>query len=414
MTATVPVVDDRLARRNLLVLISAGAVLGSQLPMAFVIGAIAGLQIAPNPCFATLPLTFIVLGSSTTSPWLSALMQKRGRRTGFTVGALGGAVGGLTCAYAMSVQSFPLLLLGSYFIGYYQSSQAFFRFAVIDTASEEFRPKAISLVLTGGLAAAIIGPQLVKLTTGDHGTSLFATYLAMAALNVVGVWIFLFLKTPVRAHHQTQAAPVMRTRRELLATPEIAVPIVCAMVSYALMSLMMTAAPLAVVSHGFHTDHAADIVSAHVLGMFLPSFFTGYLIARFGARRIVATGLFILFCAGLVALSGVQLLNFFGALILLGVGWNFGFIGATTMLTRAYAPNERARVQGMNDFFLFAALIVATLASGGLLNCTGGTPTMGWNSVTYAMVPFLALAGAALMWLMIKRPRKRGASAAEF
>jgi MFS family permease len=173
------------------------------------------------------------------------------------------------------------------------------------------------------------------------------------------------------------------------------------MVSYALMNLMMTSTPLAVVGCGFSTANAADIVSAHVIAMFAPSFFTGHLIARFGAARIVAIGLFLLACAGAVALTGVELFQFFGALILLGIGWNFGFIGATAMLTETHAPEERGRVQGMNDFIVFGCVTFASLSSG-LLMYSGETYVAGWTAVNLAMAPFLMLAGGALIWLALK------------
>jgi len=200
-------------------------------------------------------------------------------------------------------------------------------------------------------------------------------------------------------------APRGRTRLELLRTPRIAVAVICAMVSYALMNLVMTSTPLAVVGCGFTASHAADVVTAHVLAMYVPSFFTGHLIARFGVERIVASGLFILSGAGMVALQGVALENFFGALILLGLGWNFGFIGATTMLAGAHQPQERGRVQGLNDLLVFGGVTIASLSSGGLMNCSGGSPEAGWAAVNLAMAPFLALAGGALIWLML-RPKE--------
>jgi MFS family permease len=178
---------------------------------------------------------------------------------------------------------------------------------------------------------------------------------------------------------------------------------ICGMVSYSLMNLVMTSTPLAVVGCGFATAQAADVVSAHVLAMFVPSFFTGHLIARYGERTIIAIGLVILGAAGLAGLSGVELGNFFVALVLLGIGWNFGYIGATSLLTTAYRPEERGRVQGMNDFAVFGMVALASLTSGGLMNCSGGDAVDGWQAVNLAMLPMLALAGGALIWLSISR-----------
>ena len=180
---------------------------------------------------------------------------------------------------------------------------------------------------------------------------------------------------------------------------------ICAMVSYALMNLVMTSTPLAVVGCGFAKTDAADVVSVHVLAMFAPSFFTGHLIARFGAERIVATGLTILAGAAVVGLMGVDLAHFFVALALLGIGWNFGFIGATAMLASAHRPEERGRMQGLNDLMVFGFVTMGSLASGGLMNCAGGSAEQGWAAVNVATAPFLALAGGALIWLVTRRAR---------
>ncbi|MDG4647635.1 MFS transporter [Roseibacterium sp. SDUM158017] len=395
--------DDRRARRNVSVLVAAQALLGSQMPMIFVIGGLAGLTIAPTPALATIPISLIVFGSMTTAPWLSALMQRFGRRAGFLAGVLGGGLGGLLAAWGLWIDSFPVFLLGSYLTGIYMSAQGFYRFAAADTASETFRPKAISYVMAGGLVSALIGPQLVKLTAEATVVPFVGTYLAVVAINALGAALFLALDVP-KPRPPAPDAPAGRTRLELLRDPKIAVAIICAMVSYALMNLMMTSTPLAMVGCGFGTGTAADVVSAHVVAMFAPSFFTGHLIARFGAMRIVGIGLFLLALAGGIALTGVELFQFFGALVLLGVGWNFGFIGATALLTQAHSIEERGRVQGMNDFLVFGCVTFASLASGVLMN-SGQDVVAGWNAVNLAMVPFLALAGGALIYLAL-RPRE--------
>ncbi|MEM6478888.1 MAG: MFS transporter [Pseudomonadota bacterium] len=389
--------DDRRAKRNVAILIAAQALLGSQITMIFVIGGLAGQMLAPNPCLATLPISLIVFGSMSTAPWLSRLMQARGRIAGFLTGSLGGLCGALIGAYALSIGNFWVLLIGSYMTGMYMSAQGFYRFAATDTASEAYRAKAISYVMAGGLLSALLGPQLTKFTNDLMAVPFMGTYLVAAAMNLVGMAIFplLDLPKPTRA----KLARAGRSTWEMLKTPRIGVAVICAMVSYALMNLVMTSTPLAVVGCGFTDGNAADIVSAHVIAMFAPSFFTGHLINRFGVERIVGAGLVTLGAAGLVALSGVELFNFFGALVLLGIGWNFGFIGATTMLAGAHSIEERGRIQGVNDAIVFGCVTLASLASGGLMNCSGGDAVQGWNAVNLAMVPFLALAGGALFWL---------------
>ncbi|MBR9769079.1 MAG: MFS transporter [Paracoccaceae bacterium] len=392
------------AKFNVTVLVLAQAILGSQMPMIFTIGGLAGQTLAPNPCYATLPISLIVLGSMLAANPLSMIMQRYGRRVGFFVGALGGALGGAVGAYGLYLHSFEVFLIGSLLTGIYMSAQGFYRFAAADTASEAFRPKAISYVMAGGLASALIGPQLVKVTAQSMVVPFMGTYLAIIVINVLGSALFLALNIP-KPETRSADAPIGRSRWEIMKTPTVAVAMICAMVSYALMNLVMTSTPLAVVGCGFEQNTAADVVSAHVLAMFIPSFFTGHLIARFGTTKIVAAGLFILACAGAVALQGVNVENFFLALILLGVGWNFGFIGATTMLASAHNPEEKGIVQGMNDFFVFGGVTVASLSSGGLMNCSGGSPVEGWTAVNIAMVPFLTLAGGALIWLAMQKRR---------
>lgn len=384
-----------------MILVLAQAVLGAQMPMIFTIGGLAGQTLATNACFATLPISLIVLGSMISATPMSLIMQKYGRRVGFFIGAFGGAIGGAIGAYGLYLHSFTVFLIGSFLTGIYMSAQGFYRFAAADTASDDFRPKAISYVMVGGLASAIIGPQLVKVTSQSMVVPFMGAYMAVIAINIVGSLLFFFINIPT-PQRPAADAPKGPTRWQLLTSPAIAVAVICGMVSYALMNLVMTSTPLAVVGCGFTQNTAADVVSAHVLAMFIPSFFTGHLIARFGVKPIIATGLVILGAAGLVALQGVDVENFFLALILLGVGWNFGFIGATTMLASSHSPSEKGIVQGMNDLIVFGGVTVASLASGGLMNCSGGSAIQGWTAVNIAMVPFLALAGAALIWLTFK------------
>ncbi|WP_050522335.1 MFS transporter [Pseudorhodobacter wandonensis] len=389
------------SRRNVWVLVAAQAILGAQMPMIFTIAGLAGQTLASNACWATLSISIMVVGSMLSATPLSAIMQKYGRRVGFVIGTIAGALGAAIGAYGLYSGSFAIFLLGAVFSGTYMSAQGFYRFAAADTASDAFRPKAISWVMAGGLISAIIGPQLVKITAQAFVVPFMGTYLAVIALNIVGSFLFLALKIPTPAKPKIGEARG-RTRWELIRTPRIAVAVICATVSYALMNLVMTSSPLAVVGCGFTTSNAADVVTAHVLAMYIPSFFTGHLIARFGVEKIIAIGLVILAGAGAVALTGFELPNFFAALVLLGVGWNFGYIGATTMITGAHTVQERGRMQGLNDLLVFGGVTMASLSSGGLMNCSGGSVHEGWAAVNMAMVPFLVLAGGALIWLAMQ------------
>jgi MFS family permease len=398
---------ERRSRRNVTVLVLMQAVLGAQMPMIFIIGGLAGQSLASNACFATLPISLIVMGSMLSATPMSAIMQRFGRRAGFYLGATSGAVGAAISATALINSSFSLFLVGSLLTGIYMSAQGFYRFAATDTASEAFRPRAISLVMAAGLISAVIGPELIKLTNQAMAVPFLGTYLTVIGINVVGSFLFLFLDIPKPASVQATATATAtggRTRREMLKSPRVAVAIIVAMVSYSLMTLMMTSTPLAVIGQGYGESDAANVVMGHVLAMFAPSFFTGALIARFGVEKIMGLGLAIMAGAGLVGLAGVGLGNFAVALILLGVGWNFGFIGATTMLANAHTEAERGRVQGLNDMLVFGFVTVASLASGGLMNCSGSAPGTGWISVNLAMIPFLTLAGGAMIWLVM-RPR---------
>lgn len=392
------------AQRNVAVLVAAQAVLGAQMPVHFIAGGLAGSILAPHPCIATLPLSMIILGSALTARPLARFMQMHGRRTGFYLAVIAGGLGAALSAFALWIGSFWLFLLGGLLTGVYMSAQGFYRFAATDTASEDFQPRAISWVMAGGLLAAVIGPAIARMTDDLTAVPFLASYVAIVGLNILGLFLFVLLDIPKPPAPQA-GDDQGRSIAELLKDPRITVAIICAMVSYSLMNLVMTSTPLAVVGCGFARDDAANIVSAHVLAMYAPSFFTGHLINRFGVVRIVGVGLALLALAGMVALSGVALMNFYGTLILLGLGWNFGFIGATAMLARAHSPAERGRAQGLNDLIVFSGVFLGSISSGGLMNCIGGDAESGWNAVNLAMLPFLLFAGGALLWLTLQKVR---------
>lgn len=390
----------RRAKRNVLVLVLAQAILGAQLPINFTVAGLIGLTLAPSPLLATLPISLIVFGSMTTAPWISPLMQRRGRRFGFVLGALAGALGAGVSMVALIWGSFALFLAGAYLTGIFMSTLGFYRFAATDTASEAYRPKAISYVMAGGLVSAFVARFVVTGTETATIIPFLGTYGAVMLLNLIGLWLFFLLDIPTPAA-PAKDAPAGRSRAQLLRTPAILVAIICAMVSYALMNLVMTSTPLAVVGCGFGVPDASNIVTFHVIAMYAPSFFTGHLIVRFGMSRIVATGLALLAAAGGVALAGVTLPHFYIALILLGLGWNFGFIGATTMLTAHHDAQERGTVQGLNDSLVFGMVTIASLSSGGLMG-SAADAVSGWTAVNLAMVPFLTLAAGALVWLALR------------
>jgi predicted MFS family arabinose efflux permease len=387
-----PLIDDARARRAVPFLVWAQAVLGAQMTVHFILGGLAGSLLAENKALATLPITMIVLGAMLSAPVMSWLMGRWGRRTGFLIGATAGATGGAVAAQSLIEGSFAMLLAGSLITGIYMAAQNFYRFAAADMASRDYRPKAISWVMVGGLIAAVFGPELVVWFKDTLAPIPYAgAYRAMVVLNLVGAipLMFIDIAPPPRAPRgQRQGRPW----REILAERRVVVAMLCAMVSFALMNLVMTSTPLAMVHHGFGTDTAAGVVRVHVLAMYAPSFITGTLIARYRSPRIIALGLALLATGALVALSGMELRNFNVALALIGVGWNFGFIGATTMLAGAHLPEERARVQGLNDFLVMGMVTLASVSSGALM------AHLGWQAVNVAVIPLLALASVALVW----------------
>ncbi|MEM9147582.1 MAG: MFS transporter [Pseudomonadota bacterium] len=381
------------------ILFWAQSVLGAQLPVHLILGGLAGALLAENDALATLPISLLLGGSMLGAPLMSAVMQHFGRRTGFLLGALAGAVGAGIAAEAIIAREFWMLCLGTGLTGLYMAAQHLYRFAAADLADQNARPRAISLVLAGGLFAALIGPEIVRQTKDWLEPIPFAgAYRTLIVLNLIGAVPLLALDIPRPPRSERGPRGSGRPLVEVLSERKIAVPILCAMVTYALMALVMTSTPLAMIACGFVTDDAAGVVQAHVLAMFAPSFVTGHLITRFGAARIVAIGLALLLAASLVALAGIEIEHFTIALILLGVGWNFGFVGSTTMLAAAHAPEDRARVQGANDFLVMGLVTASSFASGVLLD------GLGWSAVAFAMLPFLAIAAAALIWYAATEP----------
>ncbi|MEM6623392.1 MAG: MFS transporter [Pseudomonadota bacterium] len=384
--------DDSRAKRAVAILVWAQSILGAQMPVHIILGALVGKSLAEDPALATLPISMMVLGSMLMAPVMSAIMGRWGRRQGFLLGALGGVVASSLAVYAITQKDFVLFCTASLILGIYMSAHGFYRFAAADLASPSFRPKAISWVMAGGLVSAVIGPQLVKGFEDALAPIPFAGgYMAMIGLNLVGVIPILFLNIPTLPKAERTGG---RPWGQILSDRKVIVAMLCAMIAYALMNLVMTATPLAMADCGFGTGATADVVMIHVLAMFAPSFFTGSLIARFGAPRIIAAGLAALAICGLVAVSGITFLHFGIALALLGIGWNFGFIGATALLTEAHRPEERAQVQGLNDFLVFGLVTVASFSSGALM------ASIGWNAVNWSIMPAVACAGLALVWLV--------------
>lgn len=394
---------DHNARRNVTVLAVAGA-LGGALPAINVAaGPLAGSALlGEDKSLATAPVTAFVLGTACGTVPAALLMRRIGRRPGFIVGMGIGATACLLAAFALAIGSFPLLCAGAFLVGFAAAFVQQFRFAAADTATAEFRPRAISLVLTGGIAAAIIGPQTVILMADLFESAPFAgAYVGGAVLACGAILVLLLLDIPKPPPPSGGANG--RSIAEIARSPEFLVAVGCATSAYALMSFVMTAAPLAMVMHDHPRDAAILGIQWHVLAMYGPSFFTGSLIARFGAHRIVASGLVLLIGCALVALSGVAIGHFWGALVLLGIGWNFGFIGGTALVTETYRPEEKAKVQAFNDFVVFGFVALASYFSGEMLVAGG------WDAVNLLVLPVALVCLGALFWQMGRKPKTREA-----
>jgi predicted MFS family arabinose efflux permease len=311
------------------------------------------------------------------------------------LGAGIGTVGALIGLYAIYERDFALFILATVLQGVYQAFAQHSRFAAADMASPAYRPKAISWVMTGGVAAGLIGTSIVMLTTNLLAPVTFAgCYAAMVVICALAVVAMSFVDIPRR--ETSHATGATRPFSQILKQPRFMVAVIAATLSYGMMNLVMTAAPIAMIDCGFTTASAAWVIQWHVLAMFVPSFFTGQIIARLGAEKVCATGLVLLGFAATAGLLGISFGHFAVTLILLGLGWNFAFIGGTTLLTECYRPAEREKVQGLNDFAVFGTVAVASLTSGKLLDW------FGWGAVNVAIFPTVALALALILWTMVR------------
>ena len=398
-------------RRNILALATAQAVLGSQMPMYIILGGLVGQSLASNVCYATLPISLLIVGSMVSAPVLSNLMQSTTRRLGLVVGNLAGLIGSLTSLLGIFLGSFEIFLLGSFVSGAYMASQAFYRFTATDDCEDQFKARAISTVLSGGLIAAILGPSLVKISLNlNNSVPFLYSYLAIVMLNCLGPFILSYVKPiPSSKSYQGNIKDNDKLNRPLITifkSPVIFVSICCSMIAYGVMNLIMTSSPIAIVGCGFGTNQAANVVSAHALAMFAPSFITGKLIEKYGEKSIVSTGMILFLLAVLIAYQGVDISNFYISLILIGIGWNFGFIGSTSLLTKNHYPSERGKVQGVNDFFVFGFVALSSITSGWLMNCSANSSQLGWEVVNLTATPLVIFALIALIGLWIANHSK--------
>ncbi|MDO4592274.1 MAG: MFS transporter [Comamonadaceae bacterium] len=380
--------------RALNVLFVAQALGGASPPIIISVGGMVGQLLSSDPTASTLPVSLYQLGMALSTLPAAWLMQRYGRRLAYVLGALLGVLSGVMAAQGIVQSNFVLFCLGTSLAGFYAACVQSYRFAAVETAVEASgQARAISTIMVGGLLAAIIGPQVVIWTRDALPMAPFAgSFYGQAALALLALPLLATLRLPpappTTAHTSGDARPLS----EIVRTPQFIVACAAGVTSYGLMAFLMTATPMAMVACGLSVGEAALGVQWHVLAMFAPSFFTGRLIARFGKTRITALGLVLIALSGGIALMGLELLQFWGALIVLGVGWNFGFIGATALLTESYRPAERAKVQAVNDFVMFGAVALASFGSGHLLH------TAGWNAINAGMLPLIAAVLLLMAW----------------
>lgn len=367
-------------------LVAAQSLGGASPPIIISLGGLVGQQLSSNPTASTLPVSIYQLGLALSTLPAAWIMNRMGRRAAYVLGAILGVISGVVAAQGIAHSDFVTFCIGTALAGFYAACVQSYRFAATDLVSEPAQQaKAISRVMIGGLIAAIIGPQVVIWTRDALPATPFAgSFYSQAALALLALPLLMGLRLPPPQSKQAVAGEA-RPLGEIARTPQFVVACAAGVVSYGLMAFLMTAAPMAMVGCGHSVGEAAMGIQWHVLAMFVPSFFTGKLIARHGKQPVTALGLLMIGAAGVLALMGLDIFHFWGSLILLGVGWNFGFIGATALLTECYRPSERAKVQALNDFLVFGTVAVASFGSGQLLHSAG------WNGINIGMLPLVAI-----------------------
>jgi len=366
------------------------------------INGLAGLSLAPNAALATLPVTCWVLGGAIATMPASLHMKRVGRQRGLTSGTLWGIAGALICATAIWLQSFWLLCFGTLVWGTYNAYGQYYRFAAADIASPDFRATAISLVLAGGLVGGILGPTTSRFTIDLLAPKFMGAYLALILFAVATMVLLRFIRIPTPS--ASERAKAGRPLREIAAQPKFLIAVFSAAIGYGVMNFLMTSTPIAMQVCGHPYGDAALVISSHVVAMFAPSFITGRLIRAFGVLPMMLLGALLnLVCIG-VALAGIAVANFWWSMVLLGVGWNFLYIGGTTLLTETYRPEERAKAQGANDQAIFIVMVISSFTSGMTVT------TAGWERVNLLALPLIGAVAVALSWFALRERAARAAA----
>lgn len=364
--------------------------------MIMTVGALAGSQIAESPALATLPIAGMFLGTAIMMFPASIWMAKIGRRNGFIMGSILGVLGGLVGAYGIFSQSLYILSLGTVLVGGYQAFAQFYRFAASEVASNLYRPKAISLVMSGGVFAALIGPLLARSGATFFDSLYLGTFVLLTIISLLSIAVVSKLDIPTVNIPQSDRNlySFVRTWKEIVIQPAYLVAGFIGLTGFGVMILAMTAMPIAMSSYQHTLESTTAVMQLHVLSMFLPSFFTGSLIVRFGVLKIMLLGIVMFIFHILFALSSVSFISFASALIFLGIGWNFMYIGGTTLLTTTYSTEEKAKAQAINDMSIFVVSLTCSLSVGGLLN------TLGWQMLNILLLPWLLCSTLVIFWFI--------------
>ena len=377
--------SEHFEARNVFLLAAAQAVGLAGPPIIITLGGVIGQMLSPDPALVTLPVSLHHLGLALGTIPAAFIIRQAGRRPAYLLGAAIGLASGLVATYGLVSASFLVFCLGTMIAGFYGSFVQNYRFAAADSVAPEHRAKAISWVMIGGLCAAIIGPQLTIWARDAYpGVPFAGSFLAMSILALLAMPVIASLRIKDRVEEQTVEG-TGRPLSVIILTPRFLLAAGTGVVTYGMMSFVMTASPIAMVGCGHSVSQASLGIQWHVLAMFIPSFFTGHLISRFGKEWISACGLVFIAVSALIALMGLEIAHFWISLVFLGVGWNFGFIGATAMLADCYKPEERSKVQGLNDFLIFGTVAAASFFSGSLLNSAG------WDTINWLVFPAIAI-----------------------
>lgn len=390
------------ARRNVALLAACQAMLFTNNSTLIAINGLAGLALAPFTALATLPVTCWVLGGAIATMPASFHMKRVGRQSGLTRGTLWGIAGALICTAAIWTQNFWLLCFGTLVWGVYNAYGQYYRFAAADVASPDFKANAISLVLAGGLVGGILGPTTSRLTVDLLAPKFMGAYLSLIAFAVVTMLLLRFIRIPNPTVSEQAASG--RPLSVIAAQPKFVIAVLSGAISYGVMNFLMTSTPIAMQVCGHPYADSALVISSHVVAMFAPSFVTGGLIRRAGVLPVMFAGAVLNLASIGIALTGISVAHFWFSLVLLGVGWNFLFIGGTMLLTETYRPEERAKAQGANDQAIFIVMVISSLTSGVTVTAAG------WERVNLFALPMVALVAAALVWYALQQRARKAAT----